>query len=86
MSPMSVVATGAITAFYTSLVSTIDYIIELKLLWIYALAYNLPCVIVTIYGILILKLIKKKEFYFITIFTTAFIILASIVVLIVIFS
>jgi uncharacterized membrane protein YfcA len=82
MSPLSVVATGSVISFYTSLISTIIYLIEMRIMWIYALVYNIPGIIGTIIGIIILRVIKRK-FLFITIFMASFIILASIIVLIV---
>lgn len=59
--PDIIVSTGSIITLFTVLVSTMNYTITGNLLWEHALVYNIPGIIGTICGIVILKYITKKQ-------------------------
>lgn len=83
ISPDVVVATGSMSALFTALISTINYLIDSKLLWKYALSYMASSSLGACAGILLLnKLVSKKHQSYI-IFIVAALVLTSTVLLII---
>lgn len=76
-----VVATSSVAAFFTSMVSTINYVIASKLLWIYAIVYMVFSGLGSIVGLVIFKYIDKKQYYII--FIVCFLIFNSALLLII---
>ncbi|XWV26178.1 hypothetical protein QJ857_gp0900 [Tupanvirus soda lake] len=82
ISPDVVVATSSMAAFFTSVISTINYAMESKIMPIYAIVYIFFSVLGSCVGILIFKYINKSKQYLI-VFIVCFIIFSSAILLII---
>lgn len=83
MIPEVVVATGSISTFFSSLITTINYMIEGKILWSYALTCSLSSALGSLFGLklseFILSHLKRQS---IIIFLVSLILFMSIILLI----
>ena len=84
MIPEVVVATSAISTLFSSLISTINYIVEGKLLWSYGIAFALSSGFGSIFGLklsdFILNKFKRQS---LIIFIVSMILFTSIILLVV---
>ena len=84
MKPQIVIATVAVSTFFSSLISTINYAIAGLLYWKYAFIYSLLSALGALIGLLISDImVRKIKKTFILIFIVCFVILISIILLII---